>query len=156
MIRFFHLLFLSVLLGGILRADDPAAFAAVRAADDRRIAATIAADIPTLSQLLSDDLHYANSDGRLQTKAQFLAAVKGSTARYVSVVPQNVKLQAIAVGAVAMSGRAQITAETGGERVRFTLQFLAAWREEAGEWRLLAYQSTPVPEATPTSPPPNP
>lgn len=141
LLRFLPLL---LLLAAGSRASEPA-FAAVRAADEQRIAATIHRDLPRLARLLDDDLRYANSDGRVQTKTEFLAAVEQSTDRYLSVTPRRVVLQQIAPGAVAMSGRAEIHAETAGRRVQFALQFLAVWREVSGDWRLLAYQSTPVP-----------
>ena len=147
-----RLLFLLPLFALAASAGEPPAFAAVRAADEERIAATIARDTERLSAVLSQDLHYANADGRVQTKVEFLAAVRESSARYLSVEPRDVKLLA-ADGAVTMSGRAHILAEDQGQRVRLVLQFLAVWRDENGHWRLLAYQSTPASTARPAAQP---
>lgn len=130
-----------------LRAAPADDFAAVQRADQARIAAILAGDTAALSPFLSEDLHYAHSDGRVQTKPQFLAAVGGNRIRYLTFEPHDVHLQAIAPGAVAMNGRARLVAEAGGQRVQFTLRFLAVWREEAGQWRLLAYQSSQLQEA---------
>ncbi len=120
-------------------ADD---FAAVRAADADRIAATVAGDVAQLGDLLSADLRYAHSDGRVQTKSQFLAAVANNPVSYLSVDPHEVELQTIAPGAVTMTGRAEIVAQTKTDRVKFALRFLAIWRNESGRWRLAAYQSS--------------
>lgn len=125
------------------RADDDA-FAAVRQADERRLAATIAGDTAALAELLSEELRYAHSDGRVQTKAQFIAAVAGSRLKYLSVTPEDVVLQPIAPGAVAMHGRARLVVAAEERRLEFTLRFLSVWREETGQWRLFAYQSTPL------------
>ena len=135
------LAFLAVFASGIAAhaADE---FAAVRAADAERIAATIAGDVDQLGELLSADLRYAHSDGRVQTKPQFLAAVASNPVKYLSVVPRDVELQAIAPGAVTMTGRAEIVAQTKSDRVKFALRFLAVWRHESGRWRLAAYQSS--------------
>lgn len=138
---------LLVLLWPVFAWAEPAEFAAVERADRARIAATIAGDVTALGQLLSDDLHYAHSDGRVQTKAEFLAAVGANRIRYLSFDPHDVKLQSIAPGAVTMNGRARIVVEAGGQRLEFTLRFLAVWRAESGQWRLLAYQSSQLKEA---------
>lgn len=125
-------------------AAEPAAFAQVRAADAERIAATLERNTTSLDPLLSADLIYTNADGRVQTKPQYLASVAESDARYVAVHPREIQLQLLHPGAVVMTGRSDILAETGGQRVRFSLRFLAVWRDESGHWKLAAYQSTPV------------
>ncbi|ACB74803.1 nuclear transport factor 2 family protein [Opitutus terrae] len=119
-------------------ADD---FAAVTAADRARIAATIAGDTLKLAELLSDDLRYAHADGRVQTKAQFISAVASNKVQYLSFTPEDVALQAIAPGVVAMQGGARLAARAEGQRHEFTLRFLAVWRQENDRWRLVAYQS---------------
>jgi hypothetical protein len=136
---------LTLILASPLHAADTDDFAAVRRADQQRIAATITADTAKLAALLSDDLRYARSDGRSETKAEFLAAVSDSKLRYLSVVPQNVAFQSIAPGAVAMSGDARVAVAARDRRVEFTVHFLAIWRNESGHWRLLAYQSSTPP-----------
>ena len=148
-----RLLFLLPLFALAASAEELPAFAAVRAADQERIAATIARDTARLSAVLSQDLHYANADGRVQTKVQFLAAVRESSARYLAVEPRDVKLLAADNGAVTMMGRAHILADDEGRRIQLVLQFLAVWREENGHWRLLAYQSTPASTVRPAPQP---
>ncbi len=132
-------------------AAEPPAFAQVRAADAARIAATLERNTTSLAPLLSDDLIYTNADGRVQTKSQYLASVAESDARYVAVHPRAVQLQLLHPGAVVMTGHSDILAETAGQRVRFSLRFLAVWRDESGRWKLAAYQSTPI--ASPASSP---
>lgn len=129
-------------------AAEPPAFAQVRAADAARIAATLERNISSLDPLLSADLIYANADGRVQTKSQYLASVAESEARYLAVHPRAIQLQLLNPNAVAMSGHSDILAETRGQRVRFSLRFLAVWREESGRWKLAAYQSTPIASST--------
>ena len=125
--------------------DDPAA---VRRAEERRIQATITGDAATLSELLSDDLHYAHSDGRVQSKSQLIAALSSHGLDYDLVESEKVKYQAIAPGAATLTGQTRLVVESEGRRVAFTLRFLSVWREEAGHWRLLAYQSSQLPAAS--------
>lgn len=135
----------------MVRAEEPADHTAVRAADQERIAATIVGDTLRLSQLLSNELRYAHSDGRVQTKAQFIAAVAGNKVRYLSFEPQDVALQSITPGAVAMQGRARLKVQANEQRLEFTLRFLAVWRNEEGRWRLLVYQSSQLAETPPAA-----
>src|SRR5690606_34223743 len=92
--------------------DERETFAAVRTADADRIAATIAGDVAKLRELLAADLRYAHSDGRVQTKDEFLAAVAKNPVNYLSVVPRDIAFQTIAPGAITMTGRAEIVAQT--------------------------------------------
>lgn len=115
---------------------------AVRAAEAQRLVATIAADTTALAPLLSEDLRYAYSDGREQTKREFLAAVASNRVKYLSITPDQVEIQPIAPGAMAVHGRAKFAAIADGRRTEFTLRFLAVWRSESGLWRLFAYQSS--------------
>lgn len=139
---FARLLLLFVVCLSLSSAAEPGEFAAVRAADQERLAATLAGDTLKLGQLLSNDLLYAHSDGRVQTKAQFIAAVAGNRTKYLSVTPHDLVLQAITPAAVAMSGRARLVVLANEQRLEFALRFLAVWRLEEGRWRLFAYQSS--------------
>jgi hypothetical protein len=140
-------LFVVLLSPAVASVDESAA---VRRADQRRIQATITSNATELGDLLSDDLHYAYSDGRVQTKAQLIAALANHQLNYISVDPEDVKYQSIARGAAVLSGRARLVVEAKGQRVAFTLHFLAVWRDEAGTWRLVAYQSSQLSPPTAT------
>ena len=122
--------------------------AAVRHADERRVQATMNGDAAALRELLSDDLHYAHSDGRVQSKSQLIAALSSHGLDYDSVASENVKYQSISPGAAMLTGQTRLVVESEGRRVAFTLRFLSVWRDEAGQWRLLAYQSSQLPSAS--------
>ena len=128
-----------------LFTPEPEQFKAVRSADEQRIAATIAGAIDTLESLLSDELRYANADGRVQTKAEFLAATRANTIKFLNVSSREVSFQVIATNAVAMSGVTRVSARVNQQPVELRLRFLAVWREESGHWKLLAYQSSQLP-----------
>jgi hypothetical protein len=124
-------------------ADDSAA---VLRAEARRIHATITRNPVELADLLSEDLHYAQADGRVQTKAQLIAALSTPDLNHLSVTPEGLKFQAVADGVGTLSGKARLLVESSGRRMAFSLRFLSVWRSEAGQWRLLAYQSTQLSE----------
>lgn len=118
----------------------------VRAADTARVLATIAGNVTRLDPLLSDLLRYAHSDGRVQTKAEFLAAVKSAKLKYESYDYDDVKVTRVTDDVALMSGKAHLRATAGGIHVAFALNFLSVWRREDGNWRMLAYQSAKLSE----------
>ena len=116
----------------------------VRAADTARIMATIAGDAARLEPLLSDDLSYGHADGRVQNKADFLAALKTVRVKYEAYDYEELHIARVSDDVATMTGRAQLRATAGGKTVAFSLRFLAVWRREDGAWRLCAYQSVPL------------
>lgn len=154
LLRFVSLLAVIVFASApALRASEADDFAEVRRADQRRIVATIAADTAALEKLLSDHLHYAHSDGRVQTKPEFIATAAAKKIRYLSVVPEGIVFQSIVPGsAVAMSGNARLAVAQADRRLDLAISFLTVWRKEDAAWRLLSYQSCPIATAPAPSP----
>jgi len=118
----------------------------VRAADTSRIMATIAADAARLAPLLSDTLTYGHADGRVQSKADFLDAVKTNKVKYLAYDYEEQQIARVSEDVATMTGRAKLRAKAGSREVAFRLRFLAVWRREDGAWRLAAYQSVTLPE----------
>ncbi len=146
--RFLVLLALAV---GRLVATEDALIAAVRAADDERVAATIAADPVRLDALLADQLHYAHSNGFIDTKASFIESLTSRRVVYESSDYAQRDFIPAGPGIVLMKGRVRFKVGLGAERNLIDLNFLAVWREEGGRWRFLAWQSSrnPPPASKP-------
>jgi ketosteroid isomerase-like protein len=117
----------------------------VRAADAARVLATLRGDADRLTRLLSDSLTYGHLDGRVQTKAAFLAAVRSKDLKYEAYDYQETKITPVSDDIAIMTGRTHLKASSGTQRVEFAIRFLAVWRREDGVWHLLAYQSTKLP-----------
>lgn len=134
---------------GASAPSDASIVAAVRAADDERLAASIAVDRIRMGATYSNDLRYAHSNGKIDTKASFIDSLVAKEAIYYSVDYQERNFFPAAPGIVLVSGRGLFKVATGGQRAELDLRFLAVWREEQGVWRLLAWQSsrTPPPAA---------
>lgn len=145
MFRLSTLLVLLLVGGAPARADSLPE--AVRRADAARVMATIAADADRLEPLLSDQLTYGHADGRVQSKAELLAALRSSHLRYEVYDYEELQITPVNADAAVMSGLARLVASAGDKRVAFRLRFLGVWRHEAGGWRLQAYQSTQLPAA---------
>jgi hypothetical protein len=149
--HFGRLLLLLALLAGRLTAAEDAMIATVRAADDERIGAMLAADPARLAAVLSDQLHYAHSNGLIDTKATFIDSLTGRRVVYESADYAQRDFIPAGPGIVLMKGRGRFKVGLGAERILLDLNFLAVWREEGGRWRFLAWQSSrnPPPLAKP-------
>lgn len=127
----------------VLRAADDKLIAAVRAADDERLAATMAKDQKRLAASYSDDLHYAHSSGKIDTKASQLKGVIGGGNTYEKFDHQERTFVPVAPGIVLMKGRVLIHLRSkAGDKTMNDINYLAVWREEKGQWRFLAWQAS--------------
>src|SRR5690554_6864888 len=70
-------------------AADSALLAAVAAADDERQAASEACDRTRLGAILSDELHYAHSNGKIDDKASYIEALGSKQTIYENFDYQN-------------------------------------------------------------------
>ena len=129
------------LFAGSLRAADT--IAAVRRADDERVAATLAGDLKTLGAIYSDEMYYAHSSGKLDTKASQLEGIANGTYKYTRFDYQDRTFSAIAPGIVLMKGKAVVgLTRPSGEKILLDLNYLGVWRLEQGKWRFLAWQAS--------------
>lgn len=135
----------------LLAPAESSAFADLRAADDERTAAILAADAGRLGAILSDELHYAHSNGVVDTKAAFIESLTSRRSVYKSFEYTRHRFIPVAPGVVLMTGRALIRAGSAEQQNLLDLNFLAVWRQEGGRWRFLAWQSSRNP---PVSVPP--
>jgi hypothetical protein len=116
----------------------------IRALEDERYAAMLNSDVATLERLLSGRLVYTHSTGGRDTKASYLAKVRGKSIVYESIdhpVDEIIVTGGTAVVIGGMNSRLQL----GGEARELHNTITAVWVEEDGAWRLIAFQGTPVP-----------
>jgi len=118
--------------------------AAVIRIDETRIYAMLAADTGALDDLLTADCVYGHSNGRTQTKAEFIGALKSGALRYHSIrypAPPLVRLYGNETALVTGTALVEAAAADGAKR-QLTLNFLAVYVLKADRWQLASYQST--------------
>ena len=115
------------------------------AAEEARGAALRIADTAALSALLSDDLRYIHSTGRLESKADILAALTEKRVAYERYVVSEIHAAPVAPGVVVLNGRIDQRKLTRGQWGDALLFFHSVWREEAGHWRLVSMHTAVVP-----------
>lgn len=136
------LIILIVLVAAFAQANDPAT---LRDADDARIAAMKSGDKKKLSAIFSDELHYAHSNGIVDTKQSFIDILASGKTKYLLNEPEERKITFPAPTIATISGRTHIKAVSEKGEMEATLSYLALWRLENGEWKFLAWQSCKLP-----------
>ena len=141
-------LLLALLLPFAAAAEDPKV-AALTTVDDARVAAMLKPSKATLDTVLSDDLRYAHSNGKVDTKASLTSSLLGGEAKYVSYKYSERSFKFPAPDVAVMAGRLEVQAVVDGVSMTTGISYLAVWRLEKGEWKFLAWQSCKIPPATP-------
>ena len=119
--------------------------AQVRAADDRRYAAMIAADVAALAELLSDRAVYTHSYGGRDTKQEFLD--KLATGDLVYHRLEHPVTDVIVLGdAAVVLGEMHGDITSAGSPRHLASATISVWGAEDGQWRMAAFQSTRLPE----------
>jgi hypothetical protein len=145
--RMRHVLLLSLLLASTVPAGragaKPKAAAAdvVKAAELKRFEAATKSDFDTLDKLLAEDLTYTHSTGILETKAVFLDSLKSGKLQFRTIEPADLQVRVYGTTAV-ITGTAKVSVVSKGEPKDIALRFTDVWVNRAGEWQMVAWQST--------------
>jgi hypothetical protein len=137
----------SFLLLTAAHADPAPALKLVEKADDDRIACMLKPDKAKLSAAFSDDLHYAHSNGLVDKKGEFIEKLTSGASKYLGYDHQERVVTQPSPGMALITGKARIQAESSKGKMDNALSYLAVWRKEKGQWRLLAWQSCKLPPA---------
>jgi ketosteroid isomerase-like protein len=112
--------------------------------ENRRVQSLTGEDFVQLDRLLSDDLTYTHSNGRAQSKAELLAALRSREIAYVAMNHEDVRVGLYGDTAV-LTGRSQLTVRADGHEVSFPVRFTLVYVKGMGQWRMVAWQSTRAP-----------
>jgi hypothetical protein len=118
--------------------------ARIAALEDARYRAMVAGDVAGLGRFLSDRLTYTHSTALTESKSEYLASVGKGVFKYRDIKVSERQLRE-AAGAVLVTGRITIDILIGGQPKLLQSRFLNVWVEEGGDWRMIAWQSTPIP-----------
>lgn len=112
--------------------------------EDARYQAMIARDLDALGRLLSDRLTYTHSTAQTESKAEYLASVAKGVFKYRDIKISERAIREVG-GTVLVTGRITIDILIDGQPKLLQSRFLNVWAEEGGDWRMIAWQSTPIP-----------
>jgi len=113
--------------------------------DKQRMTAMAQKDIATLNRLLSDDLVYTHSSAQLDTKQSLIGNMESGSTVYTAVEPSDVKAQDLG-DTVVLTGACRIGVTSRGRPNNFSVRFTDVYANKGGQWRMVAWQSTRLPE----------
>jgi ketosteroid isomerase-like protein len=115
-------------------------------ADDRRFEAMRKGDWAALDAALADDLTYVHSTARLESKAEHIANLRGGKPHYRGIAPRE-RTARVHGNIGVVNGVSEMHVERDGKEQRFTVRYLAVYAKAGSDWRMIAWQSTRVPDA---------
>ena len=113
--------------------------------DKKRMTATAQKDTGALKTMLCKGLVYTHSSGRQDTKQSLIDGIESGSTVYTSLVPSEVKAQDLG-NAVVLTGVAAISVNSKGNANSFRVRFTDVYENQNGTWRMIAWQSTKIPE----------
>lgn len=116
----------------------------VRAAEKARCAAMVAGDIAVLGAMLDEALQFHHATGAVDDKVAFLAKMAAGRIVYAGIAWSEERVTALAPDAALLTGRMTTDVRVEGTDKRLNNRVITVWRQAAGGWRLLAFQSTPI------------
>src|SRR5580692_812953 len=116
---------------------------AIRGLERERFRAMVDGDGQSLDTLLADNVSYVHTNGKRETKRQFIDGITAGRRRYRQIEIQSQEV--LPVGretCVIVTGRALIEMEANNGALLFPIAYTALHAQEDGEWRLVAWQAT--------------
>jgi hypothetical protein len=97
-------------------------------------------DRAALEALVSEDLSYGHSGGKIDTRTSFIADLLSGASDFVSIdiADQTVKQ---VQGVVLVRHTLSAATNDSGKPGTVTLKVLQVWQEQGGQWKLLARQA---------------
>ncbi len=110
-----------------------------------RFQAMMDANIEKLGTILADDLTYTHTTGQNETKVEFLSSLQSQKIKYESIDSKEVELRIYDSTAV-VTGIAAMRVSAGEQHFSFSIRFIEVYQMRDGNWQLVAWQSTRLPE----------
>lgn len=112
--------------------------------DAVRREAMVNSDVATLRELFADGLRYGHANGEVHAKEELLGLLGSGRLDYREIRIEEIETRELA-GALVVTGRQTIEVRASGRDVTSRSVFTAVYSRDGGGWRLVAYQSTPLP-----------
>lgn len=114
----------------------------VKDAEKQWAAAVVKKDYQILERVLADDLTYTHSDGRLDTKKNFVEALRSGKQTYDAAEHQSLDVRLLGKDVAVVRARLRMTAAAAGQAATpATFSILRVYQLRNGRWQLMAHQS---------------
>lgn len=115
---------------------------AIRGLERDRFRAMVDGNGELLDALLSDSVIYVHTNGKRESKQQFIDAITAGRRRYRQIEIQSQEVLTVGSETCVVTGRALIEMEANNGALLFPIAYTAVQTQEDGQWRLIAWQAT--------------
>lgn len=115
---------------------------AIRALERDRFRAMVEGDGEALDALLSEHVYYVHTNGKRESKEQFIDAITAGRRRYRQIEVQSQDVMPVGGEAFVVTGRVIVELEANNGGIVFPIAYTALQAQESGQWRLLAWHAT--------------
>jgi ketosteroid isomerase-like protein len=117
-----------------------AAIAAIEAVNKRIEEAVVSKDLASLDALYADDFVFTHGTGLIQTKRQWLDALRSNGTRYLSRQLDSTSVELHAEIAI-VTGRLFVCRQSEAGDVRYGLQYVRVYLMKTGSWQLISHRT---------------
>ncbi|MFV0463087.1 MAG: nuclear transport factor 2 family protein [Nostocoides sp.] len=108
--------------------------------EQTRWSALIANDLDLLDSLFSNDLVYIHSNGMVDTKDSYLAALRAGAFRYLHVTTPDAVARTFG-STIVVTGRATALTESAAGQMEVRLHFTAVWAQTGDARQFVSWHS---------------
>ena len=116
----------------------------ILASERQRCDAMIAGDLAALDASLATELQFHHATGTVDDKAAFLAKMAAGRIVYTAIACSEERVTSLGPDHALLTGRMTTDVRVEGVEKRLNNRVMTVWTQQAGDWRLLAFQSTPI------------
>lgn len=117
---------------------------AVLAAEQRRCEAMLANDNAALADLLDARLHFSHATGAVDDRDAYLAKMAAGRIAYVGITWAEQRVMPLAPDVAILTGRMTTDVRVESVDKRLNNRVITIWDGTGGDWRMVAFQSTPL------------
>jgi ketosteroid isomerase-like protein len=138
MLKYMWPLFILILLGSCANAVSEEF---VLDLEKKRFKAMTEGNVELLDQLISDDLYYIHSSGEVDTKDNFIGAIKDGSRNYGGILINESKIRIYGDAAI-INGICTYERKTpDGSPNDLQLKYTSVYANLAGDWKFVSWQS---------------
>jgi ketosteroid isomerase-like protein len=142
-IRILCLFFIGLLAASADAEEQPSDETQILKLEDDWVRALEKQDRETLNNILAREFTFIEPDGSLVNRDDYLKDRSSNASAIDSLELADVEVRVFGDSAL-VTGISKITERRLGSRYRFSLRWKELWVKEAGNWKVLAGQATPV------------
>ncbi|WP_206997313.1 nuclear transport factor 2 family protein [Trinickia mobilis] len=115
---------------------------AIRGLERDRFRAMVDGNGQLLEALLSESASFVHTNGKRETKQQFIDAITAGRRRYRQIEVQSQDVVVVGRETCVVTGRALIEMEANSGALLFPIAYTSIQTQQDGQWRLVAWQAT--------------